>query len=810
MVNTRSNPGGSGSIQNQNPPPPPPPLTMEQMMQMQLQLTQQMAQTIALMQQNQQNPPQQHYVQPRDKRGEFMKGRPPTFNKSSDPMQAEDWLKAVERQLDIAQCNDREKVLYGSGQLQGAALDWWDAYQYAHPNRDQITWQEFRDSFRSHHVPEALMTLKKEFLALKQEGMSVTAYRDKFIELARYAPEDVNTDRKKQTRFRDGLHDTLQYQLLCSKFATFQELVDSALLLEHKRREMEEKKRKLQGTPSGSNVRPRFNPQQGNQQMVTPQRFQGQSGLMNRNQYHQRPQYQPRPQYPSALPQQRPQNQPQSGPVQRPNPTNNAPTAPSCFGCGELGHYASACPRKAQNAVGQNNNQRNGQPQHQNGNQQQNPARGKVNHMGTETAEGATDVVVCTFPVNSTLATVLFDTGASHAFISAAFVKENMMILQPMGNPMVVSLPGGEQCATLRCPCITITIRGVDFVVNPIVLETLGFDLILGMSWLARYDGVIQCSKRTVQLTTKTGEKVEYQAASPSGHNQIYQAEGVALEDIRVVCEFPDVFPDELPSMPPDREVEFVIDLKPGTAPIAKRPYRMGVKELEKLKEELRALLAKGYIRPSSSPWGAPVLFADKKDGTQRLCVDYRALNEVTIKNKYPLPRIDDLFDQLKGACVFSKIDLRSGYHQMRIRPSDIPKTAFTTRYGLYEFLVMSFGLTNAPAYFMYLMNSVFMDYLDKFVVVFIDDIMVFSKNEEEHEEHLRLVLQRLREHQLYAKLSKCEFWLKEVAFLGHMLSNGGVAVDPKKVSDVLSWNPPKDVRQLRKHEQNYPTHDLE
>ena len=200
MVNTRGNPGGSGSNQNQNPPPPPPPLTMEQMMQMQLQLTQQMAQTIALMQQNQQNPLQQHHVQPRDKRGEFMKGRPPTFSKSSDPMQAEDWLKALERQLDIAQCNDREKVLYGSGQLQGAALDWWDAYQYAHPNRDQITWQEFRDSFRSHHVPEALMTLKKkEFLALKQEGMSVTAYRDKFIELARYAPEDVNTDRKKQT-----------------------------------------------------------------------------------------------------------------------------------------------------------------------------------------------------------------------------------------------------------------------------------------------------------------------------------------------------------------------------------------------------------------------------------------------------------------------------------------------------------------------------------------------------------------------------------------------------------------------------------
>jgi hypothetical protein len=155
--------------------------------------------------------------------------------------------------------------------------------------------------------------------------------------------------------------------------------------------------------------------------------------------------------------------------------------------------------------------------------------------------------------------------------------------------------------------------------------------------------------------------------------------------------------------------------------------------------------------------------------------VDYRSLNEVTIKNEYPLPRIDDLFDQLKGACVFSKIDLRSGYHQLKIRASDIPKTAFITRYGLYEYTVMSFGLTNAPAYFIYLMNKVFMDYLDKFMVVFIDNILIFSKNKEEHDAHLCLVLQKLRENQLYAKLKKCEFWLKEVSFLGHIISEGGI-----------------------------------
>jgi hypothetical protein len=264
------------------------------------------------------------------------------------------------------------------------------------------------------------------------------------------------------------------------------------------------------------------------------------------------------------------------------------------------------------------------------------------------------------------------------------------------------------------------------------------------------------------------------------------------------VCEYPDVFPDELHGMPPDRDVESVIELQPGTTPISKRPYRMAPKELADLKNQLQELLDKGYIRSSSSPWGCPALFVKKKDGSSRLCVDYRPLNAVIIKNKYPLPRIDVLFDQLAGAKVFSKIDLRSGYHQIKIRPCDIPKTAFSTRYGLYEFLVMSFGLTNAPAYFMYLMNLVFMTELDKFVVVFIDDILIYYKNEKEHAKHLRIVLQHLRDHTLYAKFSKCEFWLKNVKFLGHTISQDAISVDPSKVQEVMDWKPPESVHQIR------------
>jgi hypothetical protein len=242
----------------------------------------------------------------------------------------------------------------------------------------------------------------------------------------------------------------------------------------------------------------------------------------------------------------------------------------------------------------------------------------------------------------------------------------------------------------------------------------------------------------------------------------------------------------------------FVIELVPGTAPIFKRPYRMTANQLVELKEQLQELLDKGYIRPSASPWGAPIIFVPKKDGTHRMCVDYHSLNEVTIKNKYPLPWIDGLYDQLKRACVFLKIDLQSGYHQLKIRASDIPKITFITRYGLYEYTVMSFGLTNAPTYFMYLMNKVFMEYLDKFVVVFIDDILIFSKNEEEHDKDLCMVLQKLIENQLYAKLNKCEFWLKEVSFLGHIISEGEISIDSSKVKGVLSWNTPQNVSDIR------------
>jgi hypothetical protein len=423
--------------------------------------------------------------------------------------------------------------------------------------------------------------------------------------------------------------------------------------------------------------------------------------------------------------------------------------------------------------------------------------------MEADAVQETPGVALGTFSVEYHSANVLFDTGATHSFVTVSWVESHNIPATPMYPPMRVSSVGGRTQTDRFFPSAKVQIRGIEFPAHLIVMgnQDTTIDVILGMNWLTKYQASLSCDKRTVKLVSLSGEEVLVELVlfglrKESCHQGTACIEEIKpLEAIKVVSEFLDVFPKELPSMPPERKVEFAIELIPGTAPISKRAYRVSGPELVELKKQIDELMEKGYIRPSTSPWAAPVLFVEKKDGTKRMCIDCKSLNEVTIKNKYPLPRIEDLFDQLRGASVFSKIDLKSGYHQLRIRPSDIPKKTFITKYGLYEFTVMSFSLTNALAYFMYLMNSVFMDYLDKFVAMFIDDILIYSQNEQEHEEHLRKVLERLRDCQLYAKLSKCEFWISEVLFMGHIINREGLAIDPKKVTTILDWKAPKDVR---------------
>ncbi|GJU45444.1 putative reverse transcriptase domain-containing protein [Tanacetum coccineum] len=359
-------------------------------------------------------------------------------------------------------------------------------------------------------------------------------------------------------------------------------------------------------------------------------------------------------------------------------------------------------------------------------------------------------------------------------------------------------------------------------------VELGSFDAIIGMDWLAKYQAVIVYAEKIVRIPWRNETLIIHGDGSNQGNvtrlniisctkTQKYMEKGFPiflahvtakevedksgkkrLEDVPIVRDFPEVFPEDLPGLPPTRQVEFQIDLVHGAAPVARAPYRLAPSEMKELSEQLKELSDKGFIRPSSSPWGAPVLFVKKKDGSFRMCIDYRELNKLTVKNRYPLPRIDDLFDQLQGSSVYSKIDLRSGYHQLRVREKDISKTAFRTRYGHYEFQVMPFGLTNAPAVFMDLMNQVCKPYLDKFVIVFIDDILIYSKNKQEHEEHLKLILELLKKEELYAKFSKCEFWIPKVQFLGHVIDSEGIHVDPAKIESIKDWTSPKSPTEIR------------
>jgi hypothetical protein len=383
-----------------------------------------------------------------------------------------------------------------------------------------------------------------------------------------------------------------------------------------------------------------------------------------------------------------------------------------------VGHYAKNFPRNQQRQMPA--------PNQDKGRKQKVQVRqGKLNFTTLEELLEGAPIMTGIFSVFNQLALILFDSSASHSFISQKFsAKCQLPFYHTKGSFMIATL-GGKIATNQLIRCVPISMGSRIFKTTLLILGLEGMDIILGADWMTHNLVVLDIAARALEIRSPTSEDlVLYLPSQDSTQSCAFAMMESPMKKILVVCEYADVFPDELPGMPPDRDIEFAIELQPGTTPISKRPYRMPPAELAELKKQLQELLDKGFIRPSTSPWGCPALFV-KKDESLRLCIDCHPLNAVTIKNKYPLPRIDVLFDQLVGAKVFSKIDLRSGYHQIKIRASDIPKTTFSTRYGLYEFLVMSFGLTNAPTYFMYLMNSVFMPDLDKFIVVFIDDILV-------------------------------------------------------------------------------------
>jgi hypothetical protein len=437
-------------------------------------------------------------------------------------------------------------------------------------------------------------------------------------------------------------------------------------------------------------------------------------------------------------------------------------------------------------------------------------------------------------------ANILIDSGASTCFLNQEFAAAAgiPMMSVPMKSQTVKLATGVQTQALCRARRVSVQIQSYRDNLQFMVLPLGDYDAILGMDWLKKYNPVLNwrngtlmfnqagishilsSSSSTIQpsvseSSTSSSTFKLFQLISARSVNKLIrhgEADSFVLAALQpekelesnpaaatLLAEFADVFPDQLPSeLPPRRDVDHRIELTQNSPPAARGMYRMSPGELDELKAQLKELLESGFIQPSKSPFGASVLFVKKKDGSMRMCVDYRDLNRITIKNRYPLPRVEELFDRLRGAKFFSKIDLRSGYHQVRIHPDDVPKTAFRTRYGHFEFLVLPFGLTNAPATFMHLMQSIFGPHLDVFVIVFLDDILIFSKTENEHKQHVRKVLELLRKHKLFAKKSKCEFFQQSVSFLGHVVSAEGISMEQDKVKAITDWPRPKSSTEVR------------
>nr|GEY62543.1 reverse transcriptase domain-containing protein [Tanacetum cinerariifolium] len=431
-----------------------------------------------------------------------------------------------------------------------------------------------------------------------------------------------------------------------------------------------------------------------------------------------------------------------------------------CYSCGERGHKSSECPKKADQRVGN--------------------VQGQAYVIRDAEHNQGPNVVMGMFLLNNCYATMLFDSRVDKSFVDIKF--SHLIDIKPvkLNSSYEVELADGNVVSTnsvLRGCTLNLLDHLFDIDLMPIELGT--FDVIVGMYWLVERDALIVCGRKEVHVPYKNKTLV---VKSDSGvsrlkaiscikarkyierGSQLFLAQVTELEpakkqlqDVPVICNFPEVFPNDLPGLPPPRQVEFKIELIPGAAPVARVPYRLAPSELKELSDQLKEL----------------------------------ELNKLTVKNRYPLPRIDDLFDQLQGSSVYSKIDLQSSYHQLRIREEDILIAAFQTRYGHFEFQVILFGVTNSPTVFMDLMNRVCKPYLDKFMIVFIDDILIYSKSKEDHAEHLKTILELLKNEKLYAKFSKCDFWLESVHFLCHVIDSDGVHVDPAKVEAIRNWSTP-------------------
>ena len=655
--------------------------------------------------------------------------------KEDEPSMAENWLERTERMLMQMHYTAEEKLECATSLLQDEAYQWWVSVTRTAPS-ERITWKFFLDEFKKHYVGRIyLSNMRREFHNPKQRQMSVTECQREFMRLSKYAPEILVSEEEKCRRFEDGLNDHIRAHITSFFHEDFSKIVTCALNVERVKKEDRERKEKRQG---------KNNLGQSSLQQQQRKKFRGPQGSI-------------------AQATGRNTTLPAPSVANAPGGASRGQTAPHCSHCGKnhkgecwrltgacliygsKEHKARDCSRarsftapqtggtalviqKGNKSVASPGVPRQGT---QTLGRQDGRALARAYSMKAVEDTDAPDVIAGNFQIFDTVH-ALIDPGSTHSYICTDIpnlgklprseTEYDILVTNPLGHSVIVNRVYRD------CP---IKIQEYQFLGDLIELSFREFDVILGMDWLSRHRAIVDCKMKRVNLRTPDEDEVTFIGERSNHLSNVISAATTrtmvrkgceaylayvidtvkarpSVSDIPTASDFPDVFPEELSGLPPQREIEFAIDVVPGATPASITPYRMAPLELKELKLQLQELLEKGFIRPSVSPWGALVLFVKKKDGTLRLCIDYRQLNKLTVKNKYLLPRIDDLFDQFKGASIFSKIYLLSGYHQLRIKDVDVHKTAFRTRYGHYEFLIMPFGLTNAPAAFMDLMNRVF------------------------------------------------------------------------------------------------------
>ncbi|GKV36288.1 hypothetical protein SLEP1_g44436 [Rubroshorea leprosula] len=604
---------------------------------------------------------------------QFQNMNPPSFKGVPDPDVAESWVKKIEKMFKLLKCTDGQKVELAVFTLEGEADDWWTAAQEGFSKRgEEVTWDKFVQAFYQKYFSAAVLERKElEFMNLKQDDITVDEYQAKFSSLMKFASHLVNDEVRKVRKFQRGLKASIKNKVVPQMLKTYDEVLATTQIIEQ---DMEEQRMETHDS-------------------------KGKGKAINTQPFNKKPKQRGKRKIPES-------NRPSFDFYKRCGKIHGGKECywqtGACFKCGKTDHLIKDCP-VLKGASQQSKDQDNKKPR----------VQGRVFAITKQEAQNTPTVIKDKIPISFGNAHVLIDSGSTHSFVSPKSYR--------------------------------VMVEGRVLLADLILLRIVEFDVILGMDWLSTHYAMIDCYEKVVTFSTPNQPVIRFEGEKVGSFPLLVscmQADKMLQHECYGYLAY------ELPGLPPSREIEFAIHLVPGTAPISQQPYRMASVELIELKKQLQELLDKGFIRLSTSPWGAP----------------------------------------LQGARIFSKIDLRSRYYQLKVKPEDVMKTAFMSRYGHYEFLVMPFGLINAPAAFMDLMNMIFQLYLDKFVIVFIDDILIFSPDEESHKKHLTIVLQILREKKLYAKFDKCEFWLNQISFLGHIVSKDGISVDPSKVEAVVKF----------------------